>query len=944
MNFLDQKLGGSSNASGRASNETGGDVSDNLMAARRRALQLQREEREAKQRRDGQLPSTQTNTTSSSPFLGVAQSAKMESSVPSDTLGDPGGNDSKKIGEGRGNPNGIAAEGNSGHSGGGRAGVPSFPMGPTNLLHLSNSAYQQKGKGNSEKESHGGALEESEGETVVAGFEESVSALRQKVLAKKKLLQSLREKESALMEKVRSEKAHKKAEVTQLEARLRVMWEKVESEKKDVESKIRESRDEHEKLLLDARRQAELVVRQEYEPQIAQLQLKFEALQKEEKRLKEILEQEGDTKNLLDNAVASATNAIIERLHELFSVRNETEMAKWNNEVEELVRHEVRSSFAVGVGTEAQSERESLQKYFYDMLELWKQVEEEERERILKMDDNLLLDIQKMAQDNISRLQNEEMALEEVYIQSREAWATQHQKMLDVEQEAALQRRELDFNEQRVLLNQLHDERMKFVEEHHEEEMKLEETHHQKELRLLREFSQREEELQDRQYQTLLSTHQEVQNATQSLEVILNIVAEIAKSMTEYQEEVDQSRMALDDEQIKALEERERMLESIKEILINQQRAVEGQHKQLSSTVVELSSLENAIQAHLHEEERWLAQQEASSTASREEWQREYRKWKQMIEMERCRTEEQFSEALSALQTCITAMEHEEREVKVEMNAMTDAFVDLAHETKKEVQFLDTRERELQVRHESLKEVLQQLGQQSSEMAEQYQNLVEQRKQLGRERTRITNETAKFKQFENTVQLLQSVFPTALNGSSPLSAPPRLHNETIVNSKGKKKIHENTFCSVNVRPYRERWNTEKPLFREGHYREEQRSRSGNAERLPLQVLQELEQQLHNLVFPTQTGDPISAFVIKGKKHNTETNVSKHDPKHYSRHTDPLNPIPLNHATKRNSSRPYSSTDVHSSGDTSTDDDPHNSSATNTFTNLISFSDHSHSSR
>lgn len=939
MSFLDSKWNESAKTASGVTNGTGESAADSLMAARRRALQLQREEREARQRREGLLPSTQTNSTPGASSLFGGQNANKESSFPFDLFGDAGDRADNRSGGSKGMPHGVLPTASASHQGGPMGGVGSSQVPFGSAAPFSKLTHQEKGKERIEKELHHQATEEAEGKALTEGLEESVSALRQKVTAKKKLLQSLREKESALMEKVRTEKAHKKAEISQIEAQLRSMWEKVENEKRNAESKIRERRDEHEKSLLATRRQAEATVRQEYDPQITELQLKLDTLRKEEKRLKEVLLQEGDTKNLLDTAVASATNAIIERLHQLFSVSNEAETAKWNNEVEELVRHEVHSSFAVGVGTEAQSERESLEKYFNDMLELWKQAEEEERERILKMDDALLSDIQKMAQDNISRLQKEEIALDEVYIQSREAWASQHQKMLDVEQQAALQRRELDFNEQRVLLNQLHDERMKFVEERHAEEMKLEEMHHQKELKLLRELSQLEEELQDRQHQTLLSTQQEVQNATQSLDTILNVVEEIVKSMKEYQDEVDLARESLDDEQVKALEEREAVLESIKALLMNQHTVVESHHKQLSSTVVELSSLENVIQNHLREEETWLAQQEASCTASREEWQREYRTWKQIVEMERCRTEEEFSEALSALQNCITRLENEEREVKVEMDAVKHALLDIAEETEKEVRFLDTREKELQVRHENLKGVLEELRKQCSETAVQYQNVLDQRQQLASERTRVSKETAKIQQLENTLKLLQSAFPHAQKSASVSSARPLSHTDNTLASESKKYIHEGPLSSESIHDTQDRPVQKRETSSEKHSKAARHQLGHNRPRLPHQVLNELHQQLLQLGLLSHREESTGFIMECSPKRALQRSRPKSAAKKRSRHVDPQTTNSVKSRKQKSSYVPYSSPELQSSFAASFDD-AHNSSMTNTFTNLLSISDHS----
>lgn len=938
MHFFNNERNAASKLPGGGVKEGGGTGTDSMMDARRRALQLQREEREARQRRENPGHSSPANAGFVSPSFS-GHNENLESALPSDIFGDSVYSPKSQGGAGSVIP-GVVPHTSLGNQKNASFRPSSSEKRAGNSGQLQEAASLPNLPSNELKDNHQSVSDDVQSQAAIAGLEMSVSSLQQTVAAKKKVLQSLREKESALLTKVRGEKAHKKAEIVQIEAQIRAMWEKVENEKRNLETKMRETRENHEKSLLEVRKQAESAVRQEYEPQIAELQLKLESLQNEEKRLKEVLLQEGNTKNLLDTAVASATNAIIERLHNLFLVSSEEETANWSKEVEELVRHEVRSSFAAGVGSEAQSEKDCLDKYFYDMLELWKQVEEEERSRILKMDDALLSDIQDMAQKSISRLQQEEIALDEVYIQSREAWASQHQKMLDLEQEAALQRRESDFNEHRVLLSQLHNEKIKFLEEQHEEEMKLEEKHHKKELQLLKDFSTREEELQHWQHQTLLLTQQEVQNATQSFETIINSVEDIAKSLKSYQEEVDRSRFALEDVQVKCFEDQERVLLSMKSLLANQQKVSENQHKQLSSTVVELSTLENMIQSHLRDEETWLTQQEAHSSASREEWQKEYHKWKQIVEAERCRTEEQFSESLLALQRCFTAMESEERELRMEMDAIKNAFGDVAREAEKEVGFLDTREKELQIRHEGLQATLHRLQQQSSETSVHYQKLIEQREELSKERARIAKETSKIKYFENTVHLLQSALTQSQKGSLCSKEPSRERRKT--GTPRRTKTTPERSCTLRQQnSKRDFFEKKSNISSEKQSFEKSKNSNNYRTRLPHQVLEELHQQLNTSNISThQAETPIPKNKLL--KANTAHPRVRGATKEPSKHVDPLRSLSIKN--KKSPSFNVRHTLKRDSSFSSSTDDRQDSNLTDTFTNLLTFSDHSHSSR
>eukprot|EP00796_Vickermania_ingenoplastis_P005349 gene5349-3847_t len=755
--------------------------------------------------------------------------------------------------------------------------------------------------------------------TPAALLEESVASLRQKVNAKKKMLQSLKEKEMALLEKYRSEKAHKKCEISQVEAQLRSMWGMLEDAKRSSDTKLREAGDEYEKNLLASRRAVEAEVKQAFEPKIKEAQEKLDALKTEEQQLKDLLQLENGTRDLVESAVAAATNAIIERLHKLFEA-NASETAEWNKEVERLVQHEVRTSFAVSAGSEAQSEREEMKKQFHEMLQLWRKVEDEERERILKMDDALLADIQRMAQEDLARLQSEEVTLEEVYIKSREAWADQHQKLLEAEQQSALRRREAEFSEQRALRDQLHAERMNSIEARHEQEMKLEETRHQKELQLLREHFDREQQLKEDQQRVLLATQQEMKNATQSFEGVLRSVEEIVTSLKEFQAVMDQSRSALEDDRLKMLHEREASLQNIQELITNQRVSVEGQHKQLASTIAEISSLGALVTDHLHEEESWLAQQEAKCSAARGEWSREYARWKQLVEQERAATAEQFSGAMSGLQDCLGLLQAEEKQISVEMNAMKEAFADVATSTEKEVSSLATREHELEERHAHIKAVLLTLERKGEETAEQYRILQQERQQLATERNRVRQEISRMRDMGVALQLMKS--QTDGIQASTAAATEQcniLRGELRRSKRAEKTTREGPRTSGEKAP-----RSPRPRHDAAHQR-------SSTNRLPHKVLTELQQQLANSyaaapVHPGQTA-----------RTPTSTPSSLHaDIAYKQKFADPEDL-----SGRKQQPRPPSPNGTQSP--TQISSDPNSSHTFTTFTNLITISDNSHNS-
>lgn len=847
----------------RPSSSTAAANENDMLRLRREALQREREGRNHKQAKPEPKASPRVSPSAS-------PSVPAESELPLDFLAsDP--DDSNSLGQG-------------GH-------------GPTKLSL------------GDEPQRRGNALQSQK-------IEESVNSLRQKVAARKKVLSSLKEKEVALLEKYRSEKVHKKAELAQVEAKLRTLTVEVEDERRLSEMKIREQSDANEKELQAARRKIESELRDEFEPQVKAMQQKLEELQTEEKKLKQLLQVEGGTKDLVDAAVASATNGIIERLNTMFA-QNAENTADWNREINELIRHEVRSSFSVAAGSEAEAERKAMKKHFGDMLEAWKQAEEDQKARVLKQDESLLSDIQQMAMDDLARLQSEELAMEEVYARSRDAWSEQHQKLLDAEQLAAFKRREMEFNEQRSLRNQLHEERMAFIEQRHRENMKIEESRHHEEMRLLREHFQREEKIAEDQQRAVAATQEEIKQASQGFDSIMESVEDLVSLLKEYHNNVEANRGALDNERLKLLNERESSLHSLKNLVVKQHTSTEAQHKELNSTLSQLASLSEVVRDHLHDEETWLVQQEASYAASRDEWDREHRRWKQLVENERQATEEKFTEALQALQDSIGLMQNEEREIQTELNSIKNVFSDVVEETEREAATLHSRKMELEDRHQRIKQVLSAIQQKSKETSSEYKSLLAQRQSLALERNRLREEAVRIRDIAMGFQLHQSKRQLRLESANQALKPPEVvHHSTMreggecnneKSAHGKKKEH----LSSNVKKYKD------------------------PKSLPQQFIAQLEAQLAETRTDTRVSSIRSGTASK-KKLETAHCRSKFVP--YSQVEERNVPNPTQALTRHGQSRendaPFSLPEI---------PEEQNTSGGNTFINLVNVSGHSNDS-
>ncbi|KEG07883.1 hypothetical protein DQ04_08571040, partial [Trypanosoma grayi] len=411
--------------------------------------------------------------------------------------------------------------------------------------------------------------------------EEMLESLRRELEAKKKVLAAANEKETALRDRWRAQKAQKLAELAQLDAKLRHQQDKMEEVKAAAEREVRDAEDAQRQRLSEERSRLEAEIREQYEPQIAAQRALLEELQQREAKLQAELSAGDTAKDLVNKCIGSALVTILQRVEGMFA-DNAAATGDWEDDVQRLVRHEVRSSFAVASDSEAQHEREDYQKLFEDTLAFWRKAEEEERDYVLKMDEQLLLDLQSMVHDDLDRLQREELGMEELYVESREAWATQQQEMLKRELDAAMERRAAEFDEQRSQRHQLHVERMKAVEEKQQDMVEKQRWLHEKHMALLREQHAREEQIADTHRRIAAATHADVSRTTEEFTRIVHAVEALLQRLKDYRTAVDEGRAALDNDRRRALEARETTLAALQHAVTQQTVAVGAEHDALS--------------------------------------------------------------------------------------------------------------------------------------------------------------------------------------------------------------------------------------------------------------------------------------------------------------------------------------------------------------------------
>lgn len=561
--------------------------------------------------------------------------------------------------------------------------------------------------------------------------EATVEQLQRDVAAKQKLLQATKDRETALLDKWRAAKAQRQAEVEQLNGKLRRVWAELEDAKSVSETKVRESQDAHEAELPAARRRVEQEVKAEYEAKITAAQQQLDAAKQEEERLRQLLDEKsgsgdgGAARNVVNAALTAAVSAVLHRIDDVFT-SEEAEglrMTAWRTELQTLVQREIDTSFAVGVDSEAQAERMEYTRFFDDMLAFWRAAEDQERERVLKMDETLLTDLQAMAQQDLRRLQDEALSMERVYVESREAWAMEHQRLLQRELEAALQRREAELQEQRRQRHGVHVERLRDAEARHKDVMAREEALHQREMEQLRACFTREEELRAEQQRVHAAAQADVAQSSALLHDVMTTAEEAAASVTAYERALEESRHRMEEERAAQWAEQAATLERLQRLAATQCSSTDSERRALEDCASQLRLASQNLERHLQDEAAWLTQQEASHKRSRDEWEREYRRWQQLVEQERQSAEARFHDALLALQTSMGLLETEEREVAVEAAAMHRTFGDMEALAQREIEALRRRAADVQSRSVAIADTQTRLAQKRAATVEAKQQL-----------------------------------------------------------------------------------------------------------------------------------------------------------------------------------------------------------------------------
>ncbi|CUE67018.1 Hypothetical protein, putative [Bodo saltans] len=644
------------------------------------------------------------------------------------------------------------------------------------------------------------------------------------------------------------------------EVQAKKHWEDLEREKNRLESEFRREEEAQEEDLRRERQRIEAEETAKYVPKIEALKEKHQQLQAEEAALRSSLQAAGASKDLVTTAISCAVSEILKRLRDLFqsseggasraagspSLEGATlEMQEWEQSVRTMVRNEIRTAFVSSVSSAAESERSEFSKSFEEMLRFWSEAEEEERHHVTKMDEQLMMDLQAIAHEDLDRLQREEQKIEELFMQSREQWTLHHQDMLHRELEAVLSRRTKELEAQRTLRNELHQRRLREVEEAHKEKMENFKLMHEKKLDLIRSEQQMLERVHTAKFDMLKQVRENASTAMGDVHKSVDSLSVVLSRMKDLQRSLDDMRGGLDRDRQRSLELREQTLSDVQGLIVAQATAVEQERSALGTAMLKLEVTQASVDRQLEQERLWIAETQAKLERSKGDWEREYRRWQQAVASEKRRAEEKFSDVLLKLGEAASQLEEESRDIELEGNNMRRACSARSTAVAAELADVTKKQDELNEKHQALILVLADLEAKSRDLSSQWQEtlserqgLASQRAELEREEMKLQKMTEQLEFMKHHVEHTQYETREAASRGRGMAAQLDVSRDALRDGLDRVRRHAQS-AMTEQQALRER---------ENHSQRKQTAVprpvvSSNANRLPLQVLAELRASL-----------------------------------------------------------------------------------------------------
>lgn len=325
-----------------------------------------------------------------------------------------------------------------------------------------------------------------------------------------------------------------------LDAEVRRAWQEADDARDQAEVHIRQCEEERDRQLRAEREKIRQEVEKQHAPALEQLRTELNTLRNKKAELSQALTLSSSNKDVVNTAIAAALTSVMTRLTTHFDGMMEHDAA-WSENVKELVHKELDNTFVRALSAEDEADAKEQHQVFEGMLAFWRDAEKEQREHISKIDQQLFAEMQSFAHENMERLQREELALQQMFMETQEAWDRHHRDNLNAELEAAIQRRTAEFDAQREEVQKAHLTRMKEMEEWHKHKIEERKKLHEERLEMVREAFAHKQQLVDERNKAAVLLQEDAAAAQQKLSDVVSSVSRVLERLEEYKTALDRS-------------------------------------------------------------------------------------------------------------------------------------------------------------------------------------------------------------------------------------------------------------------------------------------------------------------------------------------------------------------------------------------------------------------
>ena len=581
--------------------------------------------------------------------------------------------------------------------------------------------------------------------------EATLVALRKQIDERKKLIAELKQQDAEEQRKHEEEQKSVSLEISNLEKASKVEADRMEEERAQTQQALVDARSEAEAEVRRAKAAYEAELQSVKPQELDALERRVAALRLQKQTLSDGVVVAATNKSLVDAAISSALAVLCDNMDEVFRKQLEADDA-WAQRIRDEVRKEIKESF-LGVSREdIVSEEREYSTAFEQMLKDWQNADEAEAQLASHCDDKLLAELRSTWQQDLDRLQREEAAILSAYADNREAWIQSYREIMKRELDESFQRRTAEFEELRRLRQAFYADRLAQSETNAKRDMDRDRELHQERMKLLNEQQAAHELLDEERHKANAAIREEAAQTAVALREVASTITCVLERLDKYRDHIDGERDSLEDQRRNVLIERESALNELQQFLVAQVSSIEDERRSLMAVGVKVDTLSGSLKRFAEDQSSWSAKMKSAVERNRTEWEREYRRWQLIADKERRAAEERFHDVVRDLQHATVAIDKEAQQLTLEGERSRLRADERAKHIAAESIALRQRGDDIEMRRMAVEEAMGAIERRRAELSSEWQRLHAARRELDSERSHLAEQQANVANLQERVK------------------------------------------------------------------------------------------------------------------------------------------------------------------------------------------------